>query len=284
VPRPGCNSGFREGLRDLRWIEGRTVHIEERYGEFKPELLHELAADLVKIAPDVIWTHSPPTVRAAMRTTTTIPIVIGVASDLVEQGTVASLSRPGANITGMELRDLEIMGKRLDLLKEMVPAVARVAVLVDPNNSAHAHVPGNIDAEGRALKVQFQRVEVRSVNDFDRAVAAIRADALLIPEAAMFSQNRGRIIEPALKRRLPIAAGGRQFAESGSLFSYGANIFETCRRSAVFVDKILRGTKPADLPVERPSRFEFVINLKIAKLLNLKIPQSVLFRADKVIK
>jgi putative ABC transport system substrate-binding protein len=219
-----------------------------------------------------------------MKATITIPIVIGVSSDLVEQGIVGSLSRPGGNITGMELRDLEILGKRLELLKQAVPTASRVAVLVDPTIPNHSGVPGNIEAEARTLKVQLQRVEASTPKDFDKAFGAIRADAVLIPEGAMFSQNRRRIFELALSKRLPTAAGGQQFAEAGSLLSYGANIHATCYRSATFVDKILKGSKPADLPVERPIKFEFVVNLKTAKQIGLTIPPNVLARADKVIK
>jgi putative ABC transport system substrate-binding protein len=274
-----CDVGVRQGLRELGWVEGQNVRFESRYGEFKPERLRELGVDLVRAAPDVIWTHSSPALHAARHATTTIPIVIGVASDLVEHGIVASLSRPGGNITGMELRDLEILGKRLELLKQAVPTAARVAVLVDSTNSTHARVPGNIEAEARTLKVQFQRLEANNPKDFDKAFAAIRADALLIPEGAMFSQNRRRILELATSKRLPTAAGGQQFAEAGSLLSYGANIRDTCHRSAAFVDKILKGSKPADLPVERPVKFELVVNLKTAKAIGVNIPPDVLARA-----
>lgn len=283
--RPGCNVGFRDGMRELGWIEGQNLQIEERHGEFQPERLRVLAAELVRMAPPVIWTHSPPAVHAAKQATNTIPIVVGVASDLLEQGIVTgTLARPGGNITGMELRDLEIMGKRLELLKQALPSVSRVAVLLDPTNSTHARVPTTIEAEARALKVQFHRVEASTPKDIESAFAAIRADALMIPEGAMFSQNRSRMFELARQKRLPTVAGGQQFAEAGGLLSYGANITATCRRSAAFVDKILKGSKPGELPVERPTKFDFVVNLKTAKEIGVTIPPNVLTRADRVIR
>jgi putative ABC transport system substrate-binding protein len=187
----------------------------------------------------------------------------------------------------MELRDSEIIGKRLELLKQTLPKVSRVAVLVNPKDPSHAAIPGNIEPEARALRVQLQRVEASGSEAIDKAFAAMvqgRADALMLPESAMLSENRHRIFELAVSKRLPTAAGGPHFAEAGSMLSYGANVREVCRRSSVFVDKILKGTKPADLPVERPAKFEFVINLKTAKRIGLTIPQNVLPRADKVIK
>jgi putative ABC transport system substrate-binding protein len=282
-----CKDGFRQGLSDLGYVEKQNILLEYRYAESKPDRLSDLAGELVQLKPDVIWTHSPPSVLTAKRATATIPIVVGVARDLVEQGIVSSLARPGGNITGMELRDSEIIGKRLELLKQTLPKASRVAVLVNPNDPSHAHVPGNIEPEARALGLQLQRLEASGPQAFDKAFSAMvqgRADALLLPESAMLSENRRRIFELAMSKRLPTAAGGPHFAEAGSLLSYGANVRDICRRSAIFVDKILKGAKPADLPVERPSKFELVINLKTAKQIGLTIPQSVLYRADKVIK
>jgi ABC-type uncharacterized transport system substrate-binding protein len=229
----------------------------------------------------------PPSVLAAKRATTTIPIVVGVSRDLVEQGIVSSLARPGGNVTGMELRDNEIIGKRLELLKQTLPKVSRVAVLVNPKDPSHAAIPGNIEPEARALRVQLQRVEASGSEAIDKALAAMaqgRADALMLPESAMFSANRHRIFELTISKRLPTAAGGPHFAEAGSLISYGASVGDVCHRSATFVDKILKGSKPADLPVERPAKFDFVINLKTAKQVGLTIPHNVLARADKVIR
>jgi putative ABC transport system substrate-binding protein len=282
-----CTAGFRQGLRELGYVDGQSIVIESRYGESKPERLREVASDLVRSAPDIIWTHSPPAVLAAKQATTTISIVVGVDRDLVEQGIVSSLARPGGNITGMESRDSEILGKRLEILKETVPKASRVAVLVNSNDPGHAIVPKNIEPEARALKVRLQRVEASAPEAFAKAFAAMvqgRADALLIPEGSMFSQNRQRLFELAISKRLPTAAGGPHFADAGSLLSYGANVGDLCRRSATLVDKILKGAKPAELPVERPMKFELVINLKAAKQIGLTIPPNVLARADKVIR
>ena len=282
-----CTAGFRQGLRELGYVDGQSIVIESRYGESKPERLREVAADLVRRAPDIIWTHSPPAVLVAKQATTTIPIVVGVARDLVEQGIVSSLARPGGNITGMESRDSEILGKRLEILKETVPRASRVAVLVNSNDPGHAIVPKNIEPEARALNVRLQRVEASAPEAFAKAFAAMvqgRADALLIPEGSMFSQNRQRLLELAISKRLPSAAGGSHFADAGSLLSYGANVGDICRRSATLVDKILKGRKPVDLPVERAYKFEFVVNLKTAKQIGVTVPPNVLVRADRVIR
>jgi len=282
-----CTDGFRQGLRELSYVDGQSLVIESRHGEAKPERLREVAAGLVRSAPDIIWTHSSPAVLAAKQATTTIPIVAGISRDLVEQGIVYSLARPGGNITGMESRDNEIIGKRLEILKETVPRASRVAVIVNTNDPGHAIIPKNIEPEARALKVRLQRVEARGPEAFDKAFAAMvqgRADALLIPEGSMFSQNRQRILELAMNKRLPTAAGGSHFADAGSLLSYGANVRDMCRRSATLVDKILKGRKPADLPVERADKFEFVLNLKTATRIRVTIPPGVLAKADRVIK
>jgi putative ABC transport system substrate-binding protein len=286
--KPGvCPDGFRQGMRELGYVDGQNIVIEFRSGESKPERFREVAADLVRSAPDVIWTHGISTLLAAKQATTTIPIVVGVSRDLVEQGIVSSLARPGGNITGMELRDLEIIGKRLEVLKETVPKADRVAVLIDTNDPSHANVLKNIEPEARALNVRLQRVEASAAKVFDTAFSAMmqaRASALLIPENAMFSSNRQLILELAISKRLPAAAGGAHFADAGSLLSYGANVGDMCRRSASVVDKILKGRKPADLPLERAEKFEFVVNLKTAKQIGVTIPPTVLARADRVIK
>jgi putative ABC transport system substrate-binding protein len=282
-----CINGFRRGLGVLGYSEKRNIAFEIRYADSKFDRLADLTAELVKLKPAVIWTHSPPLVLAAKRATATIPIVVGVARDLVEQGIVSSLARPGGNITGMEARDSEIIGKRLELLKQTASRISRVAVLVNPEDPGHAAIPQNIEPDARALRVQLQRVEVSSAAALDKAFDSIvqgRADALLLPESAMFSANRSRIFSLAIAKRLASAAGGAHFAETGSLLSYGANVFEVCQRSAFFVDKILKGARPTDLPVERPAKFDFVINLKTAKQIGLTIPPNVLARADRVIR
>ena len=282
-----CNDGVRQGLRALGYVESQNLLIETRYAEWKPDRLQHFASELAQLKPNAIWTHGPTSVRALKRATETIPIILGVSRNLVELGIVSSLARPGGNITGMDLRDDEIMGKRLELLKEALAKTSRVAVLADPNDAGHAAIPKNIEQEARALRVQLQRVEASGPEAFDKLFAAIvqnHADALILPESPMLSQNRHRIFKMAISKRLPTAAGGSHFAEAGSLMSYGASVFDVCQRSALFVDKVLKGAKPVDLPVERPSKFELVINLKTAKQIGLTIPPAVLARADRVIK
>jgi len=282
-----CNDGLREGLRALGYVENQNLIIEARYAEWKPERLQQFAKELAQLNPDALWTHGPTSVRALQRATPTVPIVLGVSRNLVERGIVASLARPGGNVTGMDLRDGEILGKRLELLKEALPKSFRVGVLVDPNDAGHASIPKNIEKEAHALRVQLQRVEASGPEDFDRAFAALlreQADSLVLPESPFFSQNRQRIFKIAISKRLPTAAGASHFAASGSLISYGASVFDVCQRSALFVDKIFKGAKPQDLPVERPAKFELVINLKTAKQIGLTIPPSVLARANKVIR
>jgi putative ABC transport system substrate-binding protein len=282
-----CNDGFREGLRALGYVEGQNVLIQTRYAEWKSERLRHFAGQLAQFKPHLVWTHSLDAIRAMQRATTTIPTIVGVSRNLVELGIVSSLAHPGGNITGMDLRDSEIIGKRLELMKEAVPKASRVAVLVDPNDTGHSSIPRNMEEEARALRVQLQRIEARGPEAFEQlfvTMAQDHADALILPESAMFSQHRQRIFKIAISKRLPTAAGGSHFAEAGSLISYGASVFDVCQRSALFVDKILKGAKPADLPVERPTKFELVINLKTAKQIGLTIPPNVLARADKVIK
>jgi putative ABC transport system substrate-binding protein len=286
-PTSVCRDWFRQGLRELGYLEGQNIAIEYRFAEGQAERLPNLAAELVRLKPDVIWTHSIVAAQTAKQATTTIPIVVGVGVDFVELGLVTSLARPGGNVTGLEHRDLDLTGKRLELLKQAVPTASRVAVLVDPANAAHGRIPGNIEAEARALRVQLQRVEANGPEAFEKAFATMaqgRADALMIPEGSMLSINRHRIFELAISRRLPTISGGRHFAEAGSLISYGANVSDICQRSAVFVDKILKGSKPADLPVERPMKFALVVNLRTAKAIGVKIPPEVLARADEVIE
>lgn len=285
---PGvCLDGFRQGLRDLGYVEGHNILLTYRYAEWTSERFPTLATELVQLAPDVIWTHSGRMASVAKQAITTVPVVIGVASDLVEQGIVASLARPGGNITGLELRDLDLAGKRLELFKEAVPTMSHVAVLVDPAMQYHAHVPSNIEVEARALGVQLQRVEAGSPEAFEAAFAAMvqgGADALLIMEGVLFSRSRHQLLELARRYRLPTMAGGRHFAEAGSLLAYGAFPGDLCQRSAVYVDKILKGAKPADLPVGRADKFYLVVNLQTAAALGLTLPPTLLHQADEVIK
>ena len=282
-----CPTGFRQGLRDLGYVEGQNIVLESRYAEGQLTRLPALAAELVYLAPAVIWTHSTGAVQAVTQATTTIPIVIGVESNVVEEGLVADLARPGGNLTGMELRDLELTGKRLQLLKDAIPTIARVAVLVDPTLSVHERVPDNIASEAHALGVQLQRVEAGGPDTFEAAFAAMAqggADALLIMEGATFARNRQRLLDLARLHRLPTMSGGRHFAEAGSLLSYGADVREICQRSAVLVDKILKGATPTSLPVERADKFYLVVNLKTAQALGLTLSPTCLFQEDEVIK
>jgi putative ABC transport system substrate-binding protein len=282
-----CLTAFQEGLRDLGYVEGQHIIFEYRYAESKAERLPELAADLVRLAPHVIWTHSNAAARAAKQATATIPIVVGVAADLVEQGLAASIARPGGNLTGFEFRDIELMAKRLELLKEAVPTIARVAVLVNPAARVHDQMPGDFEIAAHTLGVQLQHVEADAPEAFEGAFATMvqgGVDALMIMDHTMFARNRHRLLELALQHRLPTIAGGRHFAEAGSLMAYGAYARDLCQRSAVYVDKILRGARPADLPLDRGHRFELIINLKTAQALRLTLPPVFLLRADEVLE
>jgi putative ABC transport system substrate-binding protein len=284
-PAP-CLLAFQQGLRDLGYVEGQTIRLDYRYGEGHVDRLPALAAELVQLAPDVLWLHSDPAAWAAKRATTTIPIVIGVAVGLVEQGLVASHAQPGGNLTGLELPPLEVAGKRLELFKDAVPTLSRVAVLVEPARADHALVPSNIAREAQALGVQLQRVEAGAPAAFEAAFAAMvhgRADALMITESALFAAHRQPLLALALQHRLPTMAYGQHWAEAGSLLAYGADPRALCQRSAVLVHKILHGATPADLPIGR-AEFKLVVNLKTAEALGVTVPPTFLFRADEVIR
>jgi putative ABC transport system substrate-binding protein len=278
---------FRQGLRELGYLEGRTIAIESRWAEGKYDRLPGLAAELVRLKMDVIVTYSPPAIQAVKQATGTIPIVMGGVIDPVATGFVASLARPGGNITGLSLMAPELVGKQLEILREMVPKVTRVAVLGNPANAGTAPQLRQAQEAARALKVQLQPLEARGPNDIDTAFAAITkagAGAVVVLVDAMFLDHRTRIADLAAKRGLPSIYGLSDFVEAGGLVFYGANDTERFRRAATYVDKILKGAKPADLPVEQPTKFEFVINLKTAKALGLTIPQTLLLRADQVIQ
>jgi len=282
-----CHPAFQQGLRDLGYVEGEHITFEYRYAEHQVDRLPTLAAELVRLTPDILWTYSGPAALAAKQATTTIPIVIGSVTDLVELGLVESLARPGGNLTGLELRELELLGERLELLKEAVPTISRAAVLVDPAMPAHASVPGNIERQAQALGVQLQRVEASGPEAFEAAFAAMvhgRVDALMITEGSLFGRHRHRLLELALQHRLPTMSGGRHFAEAGSLMAYGAQVAVLCQRSAVLVDKILKGAEPATLPIERAYKFQLIVNLKTAKTLGLTLSPLFLWRADEVIR
>ena len=282
-----CTDPFREGLRELGYIEGQHVAIEYRYAEGKRDRLPDLAAELVRLKVDVIVGGGGSQVRAARNATEKIPIVMAYATDPVARGYVASLARSGGNITGLTALTPDLGGKRLELLREILPKLTRVAVVgiqyvqgQDPEMSA-------MEVAARTLGLQLQPVELRGPEDLEKTFLAItrgRADALIGLQDLTVQSHRGQIADLAVKSRLPTVAVEREHVKDGWLMSYGPDYSRLCRRAATYVDKILKGAKPADLPVEQPTVIEMVINLKTAKALGLTIPQSVLFRADQVIK
>jgi|SRR5437867_4962784 len=278
---------FRQGLREVGYVDGQNIVIEYRYAEGKAERLPDLAAELVSLKVDVIVAGGTPAPLAAKHATRTIPIVMAAAGDPVGSGLVASLARPGGNVTGLGALSPELGGKRLQLLKEVVPGVSRVAVLWNAANPYAVLVARETEAAARTLGVQAQSLEVRGPDDFENALpAAIRggAGALIVVEDPLTFQYRMRIADFAARNRLPAIDGYREYAEAGALMAYGANLADLYRRAATYVDKILKGAKPADLPVEQPTKFELVINIKTAKALGLTIPPSLLLRADQVIE
>ena len=278
---------FRQGLRELGYVEGQNIIIVFHSTEVRPERLPKLAAELVSLKVDIIVAAGGPGVRAAQQATKTIPIVAPVMTDPVELGFAASLARPGGNITGLTLISSDLSGKRLELLKASVPRVSRIAVLFNPIAPIMPPQMRETKVAARALGVQLQLLEVRAPEDFEMAFQAARrggAGALITMDDTFVFTHRARIVKLAAKNRLPAIYGFREFVDAGGLMSYAANLVDMYRRAATYVDKILKGAKPADLPVEQPTRFELVINLKTAKALGLTIPQSVLIRADEVIQ
>ncbi len=290
-PLPTTEIAFWQGLHELGYVEGQNLIIEKRYAGFvkRPlgELADKLAAELVRLKVDVIVTSSaPPVIGAAQRATRTIPIVMGgVHVDPVEAGFVVSLARPGGNITGLTNLSLKLHPKRLELLREAFPRISRVAILWPPDHQKHAMK--EILTEAQALGIQIQAVVVSGSKSVESAFSAIsreRPDGLIVATTALIIRRRARIIEFTAKRRLPTIYAQRQFVDAGGLMSYGVKVRDLFRRAATYVDRILKGAKPGDLPVEQPTKFELIINLKTAKQLGITIPPEVLFRADKVIK
>jgi putative ABC transport system substrate-binding protein len=287
---PHLIEAFRQGLRDLGYVEGRNVEIEYRDAEGRPERLPGLAAELVALKVDVILAGSTPQALAAKQATRTLPIVFASAPDPVTSGLVTSLARPGGNVTGLSNIAPELVGKRLELLKQAVPGVSRVAVLWQPGGSGeHTGKDMLKEAEvaGRALGVRLQFVEARGPADFDRAFSDMtraHASALTSLGGSMFFNARRRLVDLAAKNRLPAVYPQREFVDAGGLMAYGPDLADKFRRAATYVDRILKGARPADLPVEQPTKFELVINLKAAKALGLTIPPSLLARADHVVE
>ena len=283
----GRHEAFQHGLRELGYVEGKNIVVEWRYADGKLDRVTELAAELVRLKVDAIFCTSTSAAQAAKKATTTVPIV-SVSGDPVGLGLVASLARPGGNVTGLANLTSELAGKRLELLKEVVPSVSRVAVLWNPvASSSSALRMRETEAAAPSLGIKLQPVEVREANDFERAFSALkreRADALFPLRSPFISNHVKRIVELAAKNRVPGMYDASEFPEAGGLMSYGTMLPDLDRRAAVYVDKILKGAKPADLPVEQPTKFELVINLKTAKQIGVTIPPNVLSRADKVIK
>jgi putative ABC transport system substrate-binding protein len=278
---------FRQGLRELGHVEGKDIVIEWRHAEEgKLDRLSELAAELVRLKVDIIVTGSPTDTRAAKDATATIPIVMAADSDPVGNGFVASLARPGGNITGLSRMSPELAGKRLELLKEVVPRLSRVAVLGSSTLPGNAQMLRETERAARAFRVQLQYLDVRGLKDIEaafREASKGRADGGLVLGGPVYS-HRTQVADLAAKNRLPVIFPQREYVEDGGLMSYAPNYADLYRRAATYVDKILKGAKPADLPVEQPKKFELIINLKTAKQIDLTIPPDVLARADKVIK
>jgi putative ABC transport system substrate-binding protein len=281
---------FLQGLHDLGYVEGRNIVIEYRSAEGKLERLPALAAELVALKVNVIVAGGPPHALAAKQATRTIPIVFASSADPVTDGLVTSLARPGGNVTGLSNLGSGLVGKGLEQLTQAVPGVSRVAVLWQPGAYAERTTRDMLqeaEAAARTLGVQLQLVEVRGPADFDRAFSEMtraRAGALTMLPSTMLISERRRLVDLTAKNRLPAVYASREFVDAGGLMSYGSNLADMFRRAAIYVDKILKGAKPADLPVEQPTKFELVINLKTAKALGLTIPQSVLERTDQVIQ
>jgi putative ABC transport system substrate-binding protein len=281
---------FLQGLRDLGYVEGRNVVIEIRDAAGKLERLPALAAELVALKVDVIVAGSTPGALAAKQATRTLPIVFAAASDPVTSGLVTSLARPGGNVTGLSILAPELVGKCLELLKQAVPGVSRVAVLWEPGGLGERtdkDMLKRADVAARALRVRPQFVEARGPADFDRAFSDMtraRTDALTVLGSNMFVTERRRLVDLAAKHRLPAVYPHREFIDAGGLMSYGPNFADLFRRAATYVDKILKGAKPGELPVEQPTKFELIINLKTAKSLGLRILPSLMGRADEVIR
>ncbi len=278
---------FRQGLRELGYVEGQNIAIESRWAEGKYDRLPGLAAELVRLKVDLIVTSAVPAIQAAKEATRTIPIVMAVVVDPVRTGFVANLARPEGNLTGLSTMAPELVGKQLEMLKEIVPRVSRVGLLWNPANAGNAPQLREGEVAARALGVRLQPLEARDSKEIDSAFAAMtrgRAGAVIVLVDVVLIDHRTRIADLAAKRRLPAVYGLREHAEAGGLMAYGPNIADMFRRAATYVDKILKGAKPADLPVEQPTRFELVINMKAAKALGITIPQSILIRADQVIQ
>jgi putative tryptophan/tyrosine transport system substrate-binding protein len=278
---------FRQGLREMGYIEGQNIAVEWRYVEGKLDRLPEVVAELVQLKLDIIVVTGATATRAAKKSTETIPIVMAYATDPVELGLVASLAKPGANVTGLTNLAPDLGGKRLELLREIVPKLARVGVLADPTPQAYRRQIEEVETAAHGLGLHLIRAEIRGPHELENAFSAMtaaRVGSFMALQQPIMSILQERMAELAIKNRLPAMYPNIEHVQAGGLMSYGPNFADLCRRAAVYVDKILKGTKPADLPVEQPTKFEFVISIKAAKQIGLTISPSVLARADKVIK
>jgi putative ABC transport system substrate-binding protein len=278
---------LRQGLHELGYIEGKNIVIDWRSAEGKLDRLGQLVAELVRLKVDIIVSAGPTVTRLAKEATTTIPIVMAQDTDPVGNGFVASLARPGGNITGLSILAPEISGKQLELLKEIVARLSRVAVIGESTNPGHAQQIKEMELAAAALRVKLQTLDIRDPRDFETAFRAARkgrADAVLVLGGPVLNSQRTRVVELAVKNRFPAIYNEQGFVEAGGLMTYGASFNDLYRRAATYIDKILKGRKPAELPVEQPIKFEFIINLKAAKQIGLTIPPDVLSRADRVIR
>jgi len=299
IPRIGFLSGtslsstsarveaFRQGLRELGYVEGKNIVIEWRWAEGKFDQLPDLAAELVRLKVDIIVSAGPAATRPAKEATSTIPIVMGFDNDPVGSGFVASLARPGGNITGLSSLAPELSGKRLELLKEILPKLSRLAVFGNSKEPGNAQNSKEVELAAKAHGVKVEFLDVVSPKDIETAFQATskgRADAVLMLQSPIINSQRAHVVELAVKNRLPATYPSPEFVQDGGFMSYGPSLNDLFRRTATYVDKILKGAKPADVPVEQPTKFDFIINLKAAKQIGLTIPPGVLARADKVIK
>jgi putative ABC transport system substrate-binding protein len=280
--------GFRQGLREHGYVEGQNIVIEYRFSEDRNDRLPALAAELVAMKVRLILASGTPASFAAKEATSTIPIVMGgIAADPVETGLVATLARPGGNITGMSMMTSQLGGKRLELLQRTLPGLARVAVFWNPPNPAYGPILKELEAAAQTLRLKLQRLEVRVPGDFEGAFEAAvrqRAGALILPGDPLVANRPRMVADLALKYRLPAMMDIKEFVEAGGLMSLGLDLVESYRRAATYVDKILKGAKPAELPMEQPTKFDLFVNLKTARVLGLTIPQSVLLQATQVIQ
>jgi len=278
---------FRQGIRELRYIEGQNIAIEYRFASGQVERLPELAAELVRLKVDVIVAPSTATALAAKQATSTIPIVFAVVADAVGAGLIANFARPGGNITGLTSSSAELGGKRLELLKQVVPKASRVAVLYNPADRSNVLVLKQLQESAPILGLTLQPLEVREPGKFEGAFVAMtreRTHAMFGVPGVLTNEHNKVLVDLAAKHRIPAMWGHRQFVDAGGLMSYAVNLYDQNRQAAVYVDKILKGAKPGDLPVEQPTRYELVINLKTAKALRLTVAQSLLLQADQVIE